>query len=35
VYEVRATGDVDEERFAIYTLRDGRFEFERVVRGAP
>jgi branched-chain amino acid transport system substrate-binding protein len=35
VYEVRATGDVDEERFAIYTLRDGRFEFDRVVRGAP
>jgi branched-chain amino acid transport system substrate-binding protein len=35
VYKVRATGDVDEERFAIYTLRDGRFEFKRVVRGAP
>jgi branched-chain amino acid transport system substrate-binding protein len=33
-YGVRATGDVDEERFALYTLRDGRFEYERVVGGA-
>jgi hypothetical protein len=31
---VRATGDIGEERFALYTLRDGRFEFERVVGGA-
>jgi len=35
VYGVRATGDVDEERFALYGLRDGRFDFERLVRGAP
>src|ERR671923_181946 len=33
VYEVRATGDVDMERFALYGLRNGRFEFERVVGG--
>jgi branched-chain amino acid transport system substrate-binding protein len=33
-YVVRATGDIGEERFALYTLRDGRFEFERVVGGA-
>ena len=32
-YEVRATGDVDEERFALYGLRSGRFEFERMVGG--
>jgi branched-chain amino acid transport system substrate-binding protein len=34
-YEVRATGDVDEDRFAIYTLLGGRFEFDRDVRSAP
>jgi branched-chain amino acid transport system substrate-binding protein len=34
VYQVRATGDVDVERFALYSLRNGRFEFERVVGGA-
>jgi hypothetical protein len=34
-YGVRAIGDVDEERFALYGLRDGRFDFERLVRGAP
>ena len=34
VYEVRATGDVDGERFALYGLRNGRFEFERLVGGA-
>jgi hypothetical protein len=30
-YGVRATGDVDEERFALYSLQNGRFEFERIV----
>jgi branched-chain amino acid transport system substrate-binding protein len=32
-YEVRATGDVSVERFALYGLRNGRFEFERFVGG--
>jgi branched-chain amino acid transport system substrate-binding protein len=31
-YRVRATGDVDSERFAVYALHAGRFEFERMVR---
>jgi branched-chain amino acid transport system substrate-binding protein len=35
VYGVRATGDVNEERFARYILQNGRFQFERVVGGAP
>jgi branched-chain amino acid transport system substrate-binding protein len=35
VYGVRATGDVNEERFALYILQNGRFQFERVVGGAP
>jgi branched-chain amino acid transport system substrate-binding protein len=30
-YGVRATGDVDGQRFALWTLRDGRFRFERMV----
>jgi branched-chain amino acid transport system substrate-binding protein len=34
-YRVRATGDVDGEAFALYALRNGRFEFDRVVGGAP
>jgi branched-chain amino acid transport system substrate-binding protein len=29
-YRLRATGDVDGERFALYALRDGRFEFVRM-----
>jgi branched-chain amino acid transport system substrate-binding protein len=33
-YGVRATGDVDDERFALYSLRNGRFEFVRIVGGA-
>jgi branched-chain amino acid transport system substrate-binding protein len=33
-YELRATGDVDEERFALYSLRNGRFEFLRLVGGS-
>jgi hypothetical protein len=35
MYAVRATGDVDEEEFALYGLRGGRFEFERLVGRAP
>ena len=31
VLRVRATGDVEEQRFALYSLVDGRFRFERVV----
>ena len=31
-YEVRASGDVGEGRFAVYSLRDGRFEFEEMAR---
>jgi branched-chain amino acid transport system substrate-binding protein len=31
-YGVRATGDVDSERFAVYALGAGRFEFERMLR---
>lgn len=31
-YQVRATGDVGEERFAVYELRKGRFEFEEMAR---
>jgi branched-chain amino acid transport system substrate-binding protein len=30
-YSVRATGDVESARFALYDLRDGRFEFERML----
>ncbi len=30
-YGIRATGDVDTHEFALWTLRDGRFEFERMV----
>ena len=30
-YALRGTGDVDTERFALWTLRDGRFEFVRTV----
>jgi hypothetical protein len=29
---VRGTGEVDGERFAVYTLRAGRFEFEQMLR---
>jgi branched-chain amino acid transport system substrate-binding protein len=31
-YAVRATGDVGVERFALYRLREGRFEYARMVR---
>jgi hypothetical protein len=30
-YMVRATGDVDGERFALWALRGGRFRFVRMV----
>jgi hypothetical protein len=30
-YRVRATGEVEKGRFALHTLRDGRFEFERMI----
>jgi branched-chain amino acid transport system substrate-binding protein len=30
-YGVRATGDVDGPRFALWALRDGRFRFDRMV----
>ena len=30
-WSARATGDVDTARFWLYTLRDGRFEFDRMV----
>jgi branched-chain amino acid transport system substrate-binding protein len=30
-YGVRATGDVDGQRFALWALRDGRLRFERMV----
>ena len=30
-YVLRGTGDVDTGRFALWTLRDGRFEFVRTV----
>jgi branched-chain amino acid transport system substrate-binding protein len=30
-YALRGTGDVDTEHFALWTLRDGRFEFVRTV----
>jgi branched-chain amino acid transport system substrate-binding protein len=30
-YRLRATGDVEPHRFALYALRDGRFRFERMV----
>jgi branched-chain amino acid transport system substrate-binding protein len=33
VYQIRATGDVSEDRFALYSLRNGRFEFGRLVGG--
>lgn len=29
-YRIRGTGDVDGERFALYALHDGRFEFVRI-----
>jgi hypothetical protein len=28
---MRATGEVDGARFALHSLRDGRFEFDRMV----
>jgi branched-chain amino acid transport system substrate-binding protein len=31
-YRVRATGEVESARFALYALRDGVFEFERMLR---
>jgi branched-chain amino acid transport system substrate-binding protein len=30
-YRVRATGEVERVRFALHALRDGRFEFERMI----
>jgi branched-chain amino acid transport system substrate-binding protein len=30
-YRVRATGEIEEARFALYALRDGGFEFERML----
>jgi branched-chain amino acid transport system substrate-binding protein len=30
-YRVRATGEVEDARFALYALRDGGFEFERML----
>jgi len=30
-YRVRATGEVEAVRFALYALRDGSFEFERMI----
>jgi branched-chain amino acid transport system substrate-binding protein len=30
-YRVRATGEVESVRFVLHVLRDGRFEFERMV----
>jgi branched-chain amino acid transport system substrate-binding protein len=30
-YRVRATGEVETARFALHALRDGRFEFERML----
>jgi len=30
-YRVRATGEVEDARFALWALRDGGFEFERMV----
>jgi branched-chain amino acid transport system substrate-binding protein len=30
-YGMRATGDVDGQRFALRALRDGRLRFERMV----
>jgi branched-chain amino acid transport system substrate-binding protein len=32
---VRATGDVDGAEFAVWALRDGRFEYERMIEKAP
>jgi branched-chain amino acid transport system substrate-binding protein len=29
-YRLRGTGDVETERFSLYTLQDGRFKFERM-----
>ena len=34
VLRIRATGDVEESRFALYALSDGSFRFVRVVREA-
>jgi branched-chain amino acid transport system substrate-binding protein len=30
-YRMRATGEVETARFALHTLREGRFEFERMI----
>jgi branched-chain amino acid transport system substrate-binding protein len=30
-YGIRASGDVDTHEFALWSLRDGRFEFERML----
>jgi branched-chain amino acid transport system substrate-binding protein len=30
-YRVRATGEVEDARFALHVLRDGRFEYERMI----
>jgi hypothetical protein len=30
-YVLRATGDIEGGRFALWALRDGRFEFVRMV----
>ena len=30
-YLLRGTGDVNTQRFALWALRDGRFQFERMV----
>ena len=34
-YRVRANGDIDGDQFALWTLRDGRFEYERMIGKAP
>jgi branched-chain amino acid transport system substrate-binding protein len=34
-FAVRATGDVDRDEFAVWALRDGRFEYERMIKNAP
>ena len=33
-FAVRATGDVDRDEFAVWALRDGRFEYERMIKNA-
>ena len=30
-YTVRATGDIDGGQFALWALRDGRFEYQRII----